>query len=188
MTNLNIILPTEPQLRVFLALVLALGNVKLYSQLDPYIDDTDDIFAEVGKWSTVLMIIFSIILQCGAVKSASSGVGLVLVTLLASVMLFFFGFCLYTISSELAELPAQILKLFSKTTEEKVEEESFSPVANEEDTKEAELTGDDTSPIPSTTRLYESGSTSPKYCFPVSSSNEDEMYMEDTFPMSFVYT
>ena len=53
MTNLNIILRQEPQLRVFLALVLALGNLKLYAQFDPYIDDTDDIFAEVVTAKTI---------------------------------------------------------------------------------------------------------------------------------------
>jgi len=127
MTNLNIILIKEPQLRVFIALVLALGNVKMYSQLDPYIDDTDDIFAEVSTWSTVAITVFSIILQCGAVNSATSGTGLILVILLASVMILFCVFCVKTVASELAELTVQIRKLTflntSRFNEEKNEKE-----------------------------------------------------------------
>ena len=47
MTNVNLILKEERELRVFFNLALALGNVKLLSQFCPYIDGTDDTFAEV---------------------------------------------------------------------------------------------------------------------------------------------
>jgi len=143
MTNLNIILRQDTQLRVFLALFLALVNVKLYSQLDPYIDDTDDIFAEVGKWSTVAIIIFSVILQCGAVKSATSGTGYILVILLASVMVCFCVFCVYIIFNETYGEVERILNtLKAEENDEKGSE--LVPVAIEDGSKdEDELSGNE---------------------------------------------
>lgn len=108
MTNANILLQSNPDLSAFFILFIALFGVKIYSQLDPYIEDTDDTFAEVGKWNTVAIVIFSIILQCGVIKSTTSGVGLVLVILLASVTVGFAVCCLHTIYDELIEMPRQL--------------------------------------------------------------------------------
>jgi len=151
MTNLNIILHDEPELRVFFALAIALGNVKLCSQLDPYIDDTDDTFAEVAKWCTVAIIIFSITLQCGAVGSTTSGTGYILVILLASVMICFMGFSVYTLAMDMDPHVFQrnliLLGIGSNTAEGEEQDKNeleLIPVTIEEDPSyEAEVTGDD---------------------------------------------
>lgn len=107
MTNVNLILKEEHE-RVFFNLALALGNVKLLSQFGPYIDGTDDIFAEVGRWNTVVIIIFSIILQCDVVQTKNSGTGLILVFLILSIGLGFCGFCVYAIIPDLKKLPNEL--------------------------------------------------------------------------------
>jgi len=46
-------------LRTYVMLFLSLVFVKLYSFFDPYIMDSDDIFAEINKWATTALIILT---------------------------------------------------------------------------------------------------------------------------------
>merc|ERR1719446_1192945 len=63
LTNADLYLRSQPVLRPFMVLAITLVSVKLYSYLEPYILDSDDLFNEVSKWATVANIIFVIIMQ-----------------------------------------------------------------------------------------------------------------------------
>eukprot|EP00617_Octactis_speculum_P008545 CAMPEP_0185795660 /NCGR_PEP_ID=MMETSP1174-20130828/160661_1 /TAXON_ID=35687 /ORGANISM="Dictyocha speculum, Strain CCMP1381" /LENGTH=178 /DNA_ID=CAMNT_0028490961 /DNA_START=795 /DNA_END=1331 /DNA_ORIENTATION=- len=66
-------------------LVIALFTVKLYSAFDPYIDDSDDLLAEISQWNIIASLLFSIIIQTETIP-AQGATSSFMVILLASII------------------------------------------------------------------------------------------------------
>jgi len=99
-TNINIFLPSAPLLRPFLLMAIGLFNVKLYSYNDPYIEDSDDLFAEVAQWNVVILLMFALMLQVDAV-SPSSGMGVFLIVIVLMTALYFAYLVLRTLGTDI---------------------------------------------------------------------------------------
>jgi len=105
LTNSNIYV-SEPLLRTYVMLFLSLVFVKLYSFFDPYIMDSDDIFAEINKWATTALIILT---MCHQLYDQAEDMTIppFVSSLLSIVMLGVFGVLAYfgisTLTTELHE-------------------------------------------------------------------------------------
>jgi len=119
LTNANIYLMAQPVLQPFVVLVIALVSVKLYSLLDPYILDSDDLFAEIKEWATVAMVIFTLIFQIHEASGdrIPTSISIMLITTLLSVFGIFAYFCLATIATEVSYFQSVALHLLPKNTE-----------------------------------------------------------------------
>uniref|UniRef100_A0A7S2HAK5 Uncharacterized protein n=1 Tax=Octactis speculum TaxID=3111310 RepID=A0A7S2HAK5_9STRA len=119
MTNAQIYVAGQPLLRPFVVLIFALVSVRVYSIHDPYILDSDDLFAEVKEWSTVAIVIFSIINQMYAQLDTKiqAGSNIMLTAALMVVFGVFAYFCLKSIGTEVSFFTSMFTRLFPRTTE-----------------------------------------------------------------------
>lgn len=98
MTSANIFLPVSSSILSCILLALSLVAVKIYSYCDPYLLDSDDLFAEVSEWNIVMFLIFNIVFQLNK-PSFELGIicNIVLVSMVGALALV----CLQTISTEI---------------------------------------------------------------------------------------
>mmetsp|Transcript_34444 Transcript_34444/g.46542 ORF Transcript_34444/g.46542 Transcript_34444/m.46542 type:complete len:420 (-) Transcript_34444:999-2258(-) len=98
MTSANIFLQVTPSILSCILLAISLMAVKLYSYCDPYLLDSDDLFAEVSEWNIVMFLIFNIVFQLNK-PSFELGIicNIVLVSMVGALALV----CLQTISTEI---------------------------------------------------------------------------------------
>ena len=111
LTSSHIYLSSNRLLQPFTVLVIALVCVKLYSQLDPYMLDSDDLFAEISQWFITATAIMTLILQVNA-ASASSEVGILMNTMRMLVVGVITCYCLKTLKTEVSFFA----KIFPRTT------------------------------------------------------------------------
>lgn len=119
LTNANIYLYDQLLLQPFVVLILALVSVKLYSSLDPYILDSDDLFAEISDWAIVALVIFTIISQVH--QKLGMKIPMSISVILTTTLLAIFGllsyFCLKTIVTHVSFFQDMAKNMFPKTTE-----------------------------------------------------------------------
>ena len=111
LTSSHIYLSSNELLQPFIVLMVALVSVKLYSALDPYILDSDDMFAEISQWFITATIIMTLIFQAHA-ASASSGIGILMNTMMMFVVGILAYYCLKTLKTEVSFFA----KMFPRTT------------------------------------------------------------------------
>eukprot|EP00617_Octactis_speculum_P018709 CAMPEP_0185751712 /NCGR_PEP_ID=MMETSP1174-20130828/10484_1 /TAXON_ID=35687 /ORGANISM="Dictyocha speculum, Strain CCMP1381" /LENGTH=269 /DNA_ID=CAMNT_0028428811 /DNA_START=835 /DNA_END=1644 /DNA_ORIENTATION=- len=116
--NANIYLSSQPVLQPFVVLMIALVSVKLYSLLDPYMLDSDDLFAEMKHWAIVAMVIFTIILQVHDALEIElpMGITVMLITILLTVFGVLSYFCLATIVTEISFFRNMATRMFPDTS------------------------------------------------------------------------
>ena len=101
-----------------------------------------------------MMIIFSIMLQCGAAQNSDSGMGYILLILMASVSVGFAGFAVYIAASDLKKIPATVRASIQKMSrrdgeqkdnelEESHVEIAHYPTDEPEQGPQPEITGND---------------------------------------------
>ena len=119
LTNANIYLASQPILRPFIVLVISLVFVKLYSYLDPYILDSDDLLAEITRWGIVANVIFVIIMQVHEEtgKKIPAATNAMLITILLVVSGVFAYFALKALGIEMSFFQNMAERLFPETTE-----------------------------------------------------------------------
>lgn len=100
LTNANIYMSHYLDLRPFVLLTISLFMVKLYSQLDPYIVDSDDLFGEIVQWNKVALILVTIIFQL-EIETQSSAMGVAINGLLLFIIAILAYFCLSTVKTEI---------------------------------------------------------------------------------------
>ena len=99
MTNSKIYLQSKPPLQSFVLLSVGLAAMKAFSFYDPYLLDSDDLFAEISQWVIILNLIFATILQDEA-ASPSTTMGIFLILLQVLPLLILGCMCLVTVNVE----------------------------------------------------------------------------------------
>uniref|UniRef100_A0A7S2F8R9 Polymorphic outer membrane protein n=1 Tax=Octactis speculum TaxID=3111310 RepID=A0A7S2F8R9_9STRA len=100
MTTVSIWLSIHESFRPFACLIISCVNIKMYSHYDPYVQDSDDVIAEVAQWSTLSTLIMTMMLQLEEAKHHAfirNGI----VAGMAAVALVLAYFCISTIGTEL---------------------------------------------------------------------------------------
>eukprot|EP00617_Octactis_speculum_P026309 CAMPEP_0185755014 /NCGR_PEP_ID=MMETSP1174-20130828/13561_1 /TAXON_ID=35687 /ORGANISM="Dictyocha speculum, Strain CCMP1381" /LENGTH=758 /DNA_ID=CAMNT_0028433427 /DNA_START=174 /DNA_END=2447 /DNA_ORIENTATION=+ len=87
-------------LQPFTVLMITLFCVKLYSALDPYIEDSDDLFAEISQWFIIATVIMALVFQVNA-ASPSSGIGTLMNVILLLLLIIFSYYCLTSLFKEI---------------------------------------------------------------------------------------
>ena len=100
MTNSKLYLQSNPALQSFVLLMVALAVMKAFSFYDPYLLDSDDLFAEISQWFIILNLIFATILQDEA-TSPSNAIGIFLILLQVIPLLILGYMCLVTVNVEI---------------------------------------------------------------------------------------
>eukprot|EP00617_Octactis_speculum_P007755 CAMPEP_0185796364 /NCGR_PEP_ID=MMETSP1174-20130828/161041_1 /TAXON_ID=35687 /ORGANISM="Dictyocha speculum, Strain CCMP1381" /LENGTH=251 /DNA_ID=CAMNT_0028491719 /DNA_START=724 /DNA_END=1479 /DNA_ORIENTATION=+ len=120
LTNATFFLSSQTVLRPFIVLVITLASVKLYSLLEPYVADSDDLVAEVSKWATVAMVIFAIIMQVHDALELEfpAATNAMLTTILLTVFGIFALFCVKSVSTEVTFFKHMVEDVFPDTTTE----------------------------------------------------------------------
>ena len=99
MTNSKIYLQSKPPLQSFVLLSVGLAAMKAFALYDPYLLDSDDLFAEINQWVIILNLIFATILQDEA-ASPSNAIGIFLILLQVLPLLILGYMCLVTVNVE----------------------------------------------------------------------------------------
>lgn len=115
--NTNIYLISSPVLQPFVVLMIALVSVKFYSLLDPYILDSDDLFAEIKDWAIVSITISTLMLQIHEARGYGIpvGINIMLSTILLSVFGLFAYFCLTSMVTEASFFHNMAAHMFPET-------------------------------------------------------------------------
>eukprot|EP00617_Octactis_speculum_P011113 CAMPEP_0185792090 /NCGR_PEP_ID=MMETSP1174-20130828/158731_1 /TAXON_ID=35687 /ORGANISM="Dictyocha speculum, Strain CCMP1381" /LENGTH=788 /DNA_ID=CAMNT_0028487107 /DNA_START=446 /DNA_END=2812 /DNA_ORIENTATION=- len=99
MTTANTFLPVQSSILACILLAVSLSAVKIYTFCDPYLLDSDDIFAEISHWNIVIFLIFNLVLQLEVTDD------FVMVFLLDAILISAVGMlaliCLKTVGTEL---------------------------------------------------------------------------------------
>lgn len=105
-----------PKLQLIFILAVVLIDLNLTSSYSPYIDDTDDIFALIAHWCTVSILLFTVALQVGAVRSKDSGIGPVFVVLLFAVVIGYIGYAVDYAWEDVRAIPKHVLSVKNRTS------------------------------------------------------------------------
>lgn len=93
LTNVSKFFNGNAELVIYVVLTIVMIKLKLVSQLDPYLEDADDILAECGEYVSVALLVFSIMYTCDELTSSTGFVEAVLNILLSALLLFFVIVC-----------------------------------------------------------------------------------------------
>lgn len=119
LTNVDVLLVSVPKLQLILILAVVLVDLEMTSNFAPYIDDTDDVFADIAQWCVVAILLFSIALEVGAIRPESSGVGFIFVLLLFAIIIVFLGYGIDYAWESLRDVPKHLLSVSSRIAEKK---------------------------------------------------------------------
>mmetsp|Transcript_45294 Transcript_45294/g.61827 ORF Transcript_45294/g.61827 Transcript_45294/m.61827 type:complete len:338 (+) Transcript_45294:3446-4459(+) len=117
LTNVDVLFVNAPKLQLILILALVLVDLELTSNCAPYIDDADDVFADVAQWCTVAILLFSITLEVGGVHPESSGVGLLFILPFFAVIIAFVAYGIDYAWEDIIDTPKHVLSATSTIME-----------------------------------------------------------------------
>ena len=104
-----------------------LVNLDLTSSCSPYIDDTDDFFACIAQWCTVMILLCTVALQTGAITPDAPGLGILFMLLLFAVIVFYVGYAMLYAWEDIRNIPEYILNVRKCTARKVVAEAGEDP-------------------------------------------------------------
>lgn len=104
LTNMNLLLD-QTDLQILITMLIVLLNEKLYSRLHPYLDRSDNTFAEIVQWSTLVILMISLLFSEHTI-SVTPAIGIVLIALVLCVMVIF----VYTSTRNLTTMARSVRK------------------------------------------------------------------------------